>query len=605
MNLVNANANFWRWFGQVMGVFLGTRPMTTLVVIGATTVARVTGFLALLLPLKVILLAGSPGVPRYFQFFIEPDAKLGWIIGLSIGAIGLYVATQVLDALSRRLALAASSEVLEATNELSVIQNQEQQAQSYYARFCQVSAYTIFALVALAVIPLLDLVLFVFLVSVILLQFVFSAWAVAGDDDVNPGRLKAFITEKLGSYLGILRAINILGAFLVIITPFVLTGTGNILVALVSFLLLRQMLGMAGGAVSTAVGLDKQRHRINTLVFRDFQLEEKEQRSSLALRDVFEKNKRNRIAERVLVSDKQEGRVESRWLDSAIPGVKTFTVMATDNETNNYRYFQQQVFAKRRAYQLDNEEVLFQHLPRHRLKAPEAVARFSEGPFECQLCEFGTAEALDAPAWKQWQNPLLAHCWGVEVPRSLMDAYSASKFLLQQRLNPKLLERLTIAVDTDREAADLSAFREQLPEIKQRLRSLPLYVRNPDMARLNVVHADEPGDVLIMSWSRWALEPIGAVLPPRISDAQVDDMLQTAKGMRSDIPAEFGIADIRFADACWRLDRAIAREQYKFALGLCHYLVYHDSIPGDEEVTENDENELDEDDTEFAETGTQ
>src|SRR5690554_4088817 len=129
-----------RWLARVIGVFWRVRPLVTLGAVVAKVLNRVFGLLALFLPLKVIILAGSEGVPRYFQFFIAPDEKSFWVVLLSLGAVTAFVATLLLEALTKRLAEAGSLEVLEGANELAVASRLRDEARGHYAKFCGVVA---------------------------------------------------------------------------------------------------------------------------------------------------------------------------------------------------------------------------------------------------------------------------------------------------------------------------------------------------------------------------------------------------------------------------------------------------------------------------------
>src|SRR5690606_9456503 len=99
MNLFRQTADFLSWFCRIIGRFVRVKRATTLTVVAAAVLSRVTNMLAFLLPLKIVLLAGSDGVPRYFQVIGSIDQKGPWILGLSIGAIACYAATLLLDAL--------------------------------------------------------------------------------------------------------------------------------------------------------------------------------------------------------------------------------------------------------------------------------------------------------------------------------------------------------------------------------------------------------------------------------------------------------------------------------------------------------------------------
>jgi hypothetical protein len=288
MNLFHEIMVLSVWLAKVIDIFLRVRPGTTLVVISTSAVARVTRLLAFFLPLKVILLAASDGVPRYF-FFIDPDDKLGWILGLSISTFVLYGITLALEALANRLSEDASSTVMQGAKEMMVLNNQGFVAQSCCGRVCRVSANLLFVAMASGVLALLNLWLLLLIAGLIALQFVLTSRVIGGDTESNASPWNLYITEKLGNYLRILLSVNFLSGFVVILIPFLISNSGNILVAILSFLVLRQLLESLLQITNDAVRLGKDKHRINPLVFRGIPLEMPEHRTNRALRQLFVK----------------------------------------------------------------------------------------------------------------------------------------------------------------------------------------------------------------------------------------------------------------------------------------------------------------------------
>jgi hypothetical protein len=89
--------------------------------------------LAFLLPLKVILLAGSEGVPKYFRPLIaEPAHREYWIIGLAVATVTFYLLALVLDAVSSRLSSSGGIEILQCANEMTIMNDQENRIQGNY-----------------------------------------------------------------------------------------------------------------------------------------------------------------------------------------------------------------------------------------------------------------------------------------------------------------------------------------------------------------------------------------------------------------------------------------------------------------------------------------
>jgi hypothetical protein len=567
MHLPKETAAFFHWQYQVIKVFLRVRLGPTLGLITASGAAKVTRLLAFMLPLKVVLLAGSEGVPRYFQFFVHPDDKAAWILGLTGAAFVFYLATLALEAFSTRIAHDVSSDILQEAGVVSKLSNQTEDAQGYYAKFCHISSNLLFAVTGLLVMAIFNILLFSALIIIFVIQFVFSAWLVRGDNDLYPGRFKAYVFEKLDNYLGILSSINFLSAFLVILVPFLMTDNGNILVAIGSIIITRQILSSLVAAVKDSSALVKNRHRIDPLVFRDFYLEEPEAKEGQTLRNYFHREARERCVAKVLRSIvSAETELKVRWEDSPLGGINTFVIMAGKDKGADSLFYQMQVFSLKKLHQLENEEFLFRQIPRSHLCAPEVLVRFAEGPFECQICEYGQGESVTLMEWREILPVLLQQLWASTPPRVLVDAYIASNPLINKRLSERFIKRIDIALDSDQEISVFEDFLQRLPEIRKKLQQLPIYIHNRQLEYKNVASSKESQKYYIMSWRNWSIEPIGSWLPSIIKEDQVTGMLENVRSCRSDIPKEFDNEHILFASQCLEMELNIKRGAYKLAL---------------------------------------
>lgn len=565
MNILHHQSRYWPWYFRVMSIFFRARFFATLIVIVASLAAQITKLLSSLLPIKVILLAGSEGVPRYFAFFIQPDQKAGWIIGLSIATVGFFIATSLLEKLLERLSQSVGGEIMESANEISVLSNQEGIASSYYLKLCNTSAYFIFALLALFFLYIINKNLFLFLSCILFFQLALSAWAISGSDDINPGRFKSQVLYGTSDYLTVLKTFNFLVGFFIILYPYLIGVDYNILFAIISMVLLRQTLNMLESLINNSAALSKASHRVNMLVFREFQLENKERTTSIALRDLFTLKKRERMAAQHLDSGNEECRIFSEWQDSTIPGAKTFKISKYDL-SGSVSYYQQQVFPANRIPRIRNEEFLFSNISRDRLFAPELVATFTEGGFECQLFDYGSACAVNASQWKNVEEDIIAHMWSVTPPATLVDAYAASRPVLSKRLSHEFLTRVKVAVDSEEEKHVVESFLNTLPKLKKYLDSHPVYIRNPDIIQDNVVWGEELSRPLIMTWTRWHIDPIGAEIPKKMDDATLSEILKFAKNNRRDISYTLSVSDLRCINNCFLLERAIRAERYKDAI---------------------------------------
>lgn len=574
MNLPLEIRNFSAWFISILTALSHVRPIPTWVVVVMIGSGRITNILAFFLPLKVILLAGSEGVPRYFQAFIEVDQKMHWVIWLTVAAFVSFIVTQVLERIASRMASVAGAEVAAAASELSVVSNQDAQAQAYFGRICSVAAYLLFMVVGFAVGMALNAPVFLIVVTMLALLFVCLCWIfyTEGTDGWG-GRVRKFSEENPRDITRIISSAGFLVGFLVILHPFVLGEGQNILIAILSVVLLRQTLNVLPSIVSEAVSLSTSRHKVDALVFPQVHFQAPERKERRSVRDVFDKPNRETDIRRLLVASGFDVKgVEVIWADCAIRGLITFRACAERAQSENRQYFQLQVFPQPVAKRLEDEQFLFSHVSRQALNAPEVVGMFSKAGFECQLTEFGEGGSIRTADWPVFQQTLLRQHWSCVPPDNLVRAFASSRGFLGARLSGDLVARLEVAADSEADVDALATFESRLPEIQRLVNRMPVYVHNTHLNRGNLAQKPD-GEVLVMSWSAWTLEPIGAVLPRRAPPAKLRQWVADLRTHREDIPPDFSPSHLRLASACFELERAITREKFNQGMKLVHRIL--------------------------------
>ena len=571
------------WVATVTRAFFGVRPWTSLALVLSITASRISALLAFFLPLKVILLAGSEGVPRYFRFFIDPADKFGWIIGLSLAAVGFYILYLVLERVSAALSEAGSSEVLQGANEIAVASRQREEAQGYYVRFCGISANVLLFLLGFLILGLINPLLIAILSGLIVVQYVGTGLVLEHGDALNPGRVHGMIRTNLSGYLTIFSSVDFLVGFFVILIPFVVGTGGNLLFAILSILLMRQALGALSGGIGSTTELWQKKAEVDPMVFRDRQLQAREKPVTRDLRHVFAKASREAVAAEELagVGIQADG-LESRWRDSKIKGVFTFELQVPES-AGEPRRFQQQVFARSHVHLLEHEAFLFEQVQRPVLHAPPARARYRDGPFECQICEFGTGKGPVRREWRAVSRRLLADLWSFAPPKHLEHAFNTSRPTLAGRLVPDYLERLEVAADTPAERRTYEAFLETLPHIQAVLRAMPVYIDNPDLLPENVTALGED-DYRIMTWGRWTLEPVGATLLRSMEISVADAFLEPVRNARELPPEALTPDNVRLARECRELEREIAKGLYNKALQRMRRILGIELVAGDSAV---------------------
>jgi hypothetical protein len=378
------------------------------------------------------------------------------------------------------------------------------------------------------------------------------------------------IREKPRDYLKQLHTINFWYAFLVILLPFLLGMGGNVLLAILSFVLVRQTLNVLIRAIETIIDLAREKHLIDTLVFTSQRWQRDHSPARCRFHSLFAKEVHIARIEAALTGNFRPPRPEKIcWKDSPIGGLSTFVL--TFSSGPNGPYYQEQVFAPHQSHFIQNEEILFTYVRRDELYAPEIRQNFTHGDYHCRICDYGLARPPSPSVWNSRCSELLEQLWSIKPPDPLVSAFSTSHVYLHERLTPEFIAGLTLAVSSEKELAMLRAFEEALPAVCAELAAMPLYVANSDMIRSNTALRSD-GGVSIMLWGRWRLAPIGVYLP--IFDAaKLTTILDRARQRRPDISDRFGVDHLRLAASCKQLEMRVVDANYEAALRTVHSIL--------------------------------
>jgi len=570
MNLVTKTKVVAQWIYSIILTFMAVRPWTTFSMINAVAIKNFCTLLASFLPLKVILLAGSDGVPRYFSFFIPEGAdKMPWIIGITITAVTFFILTLIMEALAQRLAKAGSFDVLRGANEMAVTSQQREEAGTYFSQFSEIAANGMILIVALTLLAIVNLAVFVSLTGLMIMEYLFTTTVLAFGNPYRPGRVLAMVQEKFWNYLNLLRSINFLICFLVLLTPFLTGEGGNLILAILALLLMNQASSAVADMAKSSYKLWRKKPKIDPLVFRDEHNHFVERPVTRELRQVFSPGIRSQNAQQRLESvGFRCQRLYSAWQDPPFRDAYCFHLHAeTEHKSGKLveQHFQQQVFPIRQLKLLEHEEFLFSHLSRQAVNAPEIFARYSDGPFECQICAYGNGQSIKSAKWKQIAPDLYEQLWRLQLPEDLVAAFRTSHPTLEARLMPELLQRVEIALETAKDNRLYRDFIAALPELQEQIGRVPLCLHNPDLKAPNIVLQDND-KALIMTWVRWSLAPMGANLPPSSDRRWLEAMAQTANRRQRGKRPRFRPSHLELVNQCSELELLIKKERFNAAL---------------------------------------
>src|SRR5690606_34470029 len=201
-------------------------PLATLVIILLTLVSQIAMLLASFLPLKIIIMLGSDGIPRYFPAFLaalERDVLIGV---LTAGTTGFFIVYLMAERLIQGTTAIATRRLLEKSQKMVLFENQEAVAGGSYQRYSRALAGGVFiglACLGLAwFYPKMSLVLLGYFLFALLLLWQLSHWSSAFQSRLETG---------LAPTLNILSMVGFFTGFGFLVVDFVFLSPPAVLVA--------------------------------------------------------------------------------------------------------------------------------------------------------------------------------------------------------------------------------------------------------------------------------------------------------------------------------------------------------------------------------------
>ena len=587
MSFYSSTSSFFTWFSFVSRTFWSEYSLLTAVAVVSSVISRIAGLIAFILPLKILLLATSTSVPEYLTTFVAPVDKSTWIIWLSVSAFLFYALAVSSELLADKFSSLASAKIMIDANTINISGDQSDRVKNFYSTFSDVWARGVFSALALIAITLLNPRLTLAFGVIFLVEFLFSAFFLRDLESGTRGKFSEFITGSYKAYLSLLMPINFLISFVVLLAPFLMGSELNVIVTVVSIILARQFLASLSGMIASSVKIFTGRERIEPLIFRHIQVQQKELQKTASLRQATEDLMSvDYLLSKVDLMMESRDVVSVEWVDPLIIGVTNLKIVCDStgfvSNGSQCSSFRLQLFGPNWRHLLKNENVLFRHLKRSDIGAPELVLEFDENDFHCQLLSLSDKSEMTPHQWKTFNRGMLEQHWSIQPPAALISDYVSSHQLLHQRFDRKLVAKAEIACSNEHIREVFSDFLQRVPEVQSLLKKFPMYIRNQDFHPANAVTGSD-GESLLICWGRWSIQPIGVKLPSGISDSEVEEIIGKVRIKRNDIPDWFGVGHVNFAVKILRIEELLKRQSYVEALSEME-MVLGSSVLGKKEV---------------------
>ncbi|MCE9662537.1 hypothetical protein LY622_03700 [Halomonas sp. M5N1S17] len=554
------------WSAAVLKKFFKLVPLPTMIVVVLTLVSQFSRMLAFFLPLKVIILIGSTGIPRYF-----PDSWAAFdrdvlVVTLSLATVFFYAVSLLSEKLLSYTAEKGAAGVVQGTNKLVLFTNQDEVASQAYQKLA--------AGLATGVLTIVIALLFAFIYPTFLfaaLIYVLSASAFVSLMGRN-AESRNELQLKAATLSGLLSGIGFMFLFAFMVVDFLLWEGVGFIVAIISLLLSRQLLTRLDGVIKDAIWLSGKRLQVNAIFFTGHRLEKMPEHSrnkkfwnflslsegSESLLPVLSQIKGEELGE--------DAQIACRWTQSGLVDVLAFEVELKEPEGVIERYLLK-VFGKRQRKAAMSEADILSSATGHLLPVPELVYIGQIEGFDVHLFRLPEWCAPGRCAATKVQIEWLAKYWQVEPDRTLANRYQRSHPLLQHRLGVKMLERLAAVAGDSDDKTSIAQTKDRFEDILEELNLLPLALINPGVPK-DLSFVSETGELLQTHVGNWSLEPIGVGLP--CADAwlpNLKDMLEEA-GEKRDSLLSIPPERAHLCACCSAFEQHFNKQRYADAISL-------------------------------------
>jgi hypothetical protein len=554
------------WSAAVLKKFFKLVPLPTLTLVALTLVSQFSRMLAFFLPLKVIILIGSTGTPRYF-----PDSWAAFdrdvlVIALSLATVFFYAVSLSSERVLSFMAEKGAAGVVAGTHKLVLFTNQDEVASQAYQKLA--------AGLATGALTVVLALLFAFIYPTFLLAalaYVLAASAFVALMGRNASA-RSELQQKATTLTGLLSGIGFMLLFAFMVVDFLLWEGVSFIVAIISLLLARQLLNRLDGVIKDAIWLSEKRLQINAIFFTGHRLEQIPEHSRnrkfwyfLSLTESSEQLLP--MLEQVLGHElSKDTEVKCRWKQSGLADLLAFEVEVRGAEDEFERYLLK-IFGKRHRKAAMSEADILSSASGPLLPVPELVYIGEIEGFDVHLFRLPKWCVPAGYAAPKVQIEWLAKYWQVEPDKTLVNRYQRSHPLLQHRLGMRMLERLTAVASDDDAMTALEQTKNRFEDVLEELNLLPLAVLNPSVPR-DLCFVSETGEQLQAHLSNWILEPIGVGLPCDESWLpKLVELLAEASEKRETL-LHIPSARIRLCACCSAFEQNFNKQRYSDAIAL-------------------------------------
>ena len=511
-----------QWFISLNMKFFRVVLFLTLAIVFFSLIGNIATIISFFLPLKIIILLGSEGIPRYFPGIllqVDRDLLIAWLCAATLFFFVIsLLAKKVVDIIGNSV----TSKLFAKNQKIILFKNQQDIAISAYKLFSSVVASSIF-------IFLIMLILFWLYASLSILItvyafFIFASYLILYQNSL---KFRTYLDLNLSVVMSFVSNLGFFVVFIYVVINYLFFSPPSFMIAIISIIASRQLFSQTSGTIIGLNQLLQQRHQINAIFFfgktviRPISQDDKTI-WSLLMPEV-RKSWVNNLLRDFAPGSREIADIYWHYLGNPNIGA----LFITDKQSSMYLV---KLYENNSNFLAEKEESLMNVKPKG-LPAGDLLASTNVGQFKAMLYQLPKGSTVSINKLISVQNDLRKRLFAVKPSKGLISSYIRSFPLISKRLNASMIRRIAVATSTAEEEAQLNAFIVRLSELEERLNELPLAFVNQRLDKYSLWMNDLTQQPIMLQWVNWSLEPIGAAWPVSLKEdgeKKLSAELQTA-----------------------------------------------------------------------------
>lgn len=268
--LFHEAVSFLKWHAYIFTRLFRASPIPTMSTILCLVIAEFAQMLSFFLPLKILILLGTEGVPRYFRAFMTESSRDLWIVVLCALTVAFSVLSILLRFASKRVSNSGASQLLHCqTEDRNERRSILRRAQRAFSQICRSYADLSIAVLGLGVILLIYPEIGCVVIGLFLIEFMWTHYVLSATGSRIVEWLRVRISRNYPMYLKYLSTLNFLALFFLLVAAYMLSENQEIVPAILALLLGRRSFPALTRYIKAAVS---QTRRTDTLTRNLFQI---------------------------------------------------------------------------------------------------------------------------------------------------------------------------------------------------------------------------------------------------------------------------------------------------------------------------------------------